>query len=105
MSPGCLAVPGVRDGEMHRDVLSDEDVVFSTASRNTHLAANVVFAAIMADAVMIERVIEMDVLGVPVAHRSRAAADSAGRRPASARRLTQWQIEGEGGVAWYEACR
>ena len=85
-------------GDGDRDALRADDYAFSTASRTTYMASLLVFGAVIADAVMVERVIGMDVMDA-------AMVEGGGRQKGAqgARRPTQRDIEGSGGRFWYEA--
>ena len=86
-------------GDLHRDALYDADFVFATDSKTTHLAAHIVFSAVMADAAMVEHVVSMDAQAMPTEHYAAAAAG--GRRGLAQQPATR-DIEGRGGVFWYE---
>ena len=88
-------------GSGERDSLRCEDYTFSASSRSTYMAGLLTFSAVVADAAMVERVIEMDVRE-GAAERfdapRRAVCDAAvcpGPR----------EIEGIGGQFWYEVAR
>ena len=87
-------------GDRERDALRDEEYTFSTASCSTHMASQLVFAAVMADAAMIERVLDVD--GTQGATPG-VAHVGAPQRGAIALPPTQRQIEGSGGRMFYEA--
>ena len=50
-------------GDGERDPLRWDDYVFSSSSRSTYAASLLSFAAVIADACMLERVVEMDTRG------------------------------------------
>ena len=85
-------------GDGDRDALRADDYAFSTASRTTYMASLLVFGAVLSDAVMVDRVIGMDVMDVAM-----AAGRGRQRGAPGARRPTQRDIEGGGGQFWYEA--
>ena len=47
-------------GDQERDALRDEEYTFSTSSKTTHVASQLTFAAVMADAAMVDRVLAVD---------------------------------------------
>ena len=53
-------------GDGERDPIRGDDWSFSTSSRTTHTAAAITFAMVMADAYMIDRLMEHDVAGRPL---------------------------------------
>jgi hypothetical protein len=86
-------------GDRARDAFFDDEYAFSTSSSTTHAASKITFAACMADAAMVERVVEAEGKGMQSTAASRHAfMDMANLTP-----LTQRQIEGSvGGRAYYE---
>ena len=87
-------------GDQERSALKDEEYTFSTASCTTHVASQLVFAAVMADAAMIERVLEVDGNQDAMARPANAGAP---QRGAFVLPPTQRNIEGKGGRMFYEA--
>ena len=87
-------------GDGDRDEAREDDYMyaFSGRSRVTYVAQHVVFAAVMADAALLEHVIGADVRDVP--------ADATGRGARAARgaveRPGQREVEGMGGQFPYE---
>ena len=87
-------------GDQDRDALRDEDYTFSTASCSTHIASQLVFAVVMADAAMVERVLEVDGSQDAVPGLAHMGAP---QRGALVLPPTQHNIEGKGGRMFYEA--
>jgi hypothetical protein len=87
-------------GDQDRDALRDEDYTFSTASCSTHIASQLVFAVVMADAAMVERVLEVDGSQDAVPGLAHMGAP---QRGALVLPPTQRNIEGKGGRMFYEA--
>ena len=85
--------------DRERDAFFDDEYAFSTSSATTHAASKITFATCMADAAMVERVLEAEGKGTQSTAASRHAfMDMANLTP-----LTQRQIEGSvGGRAYYE---
>ena len=86
-------------GDRERDAFFDDEYAFSTSSATTHAASKITFATCMADAAMVERVLEAEGSGMQSTAASRhASMDMTNLTP-----LTQRQIEGSvGGRAYYE---
>jgi len=86
-------------GDRERDAFFDDEYAFSTSSATTHAASKITFATCMADAAMVERVLEAEGRGT----QSTAASRHAFMDVANLTPLTQRQIEGSvGGRAYYE---
>ena len=86
-------------GERDRDALRCEDYVFSTRSRSTYMAGLLTLAAVAADAAMVEHVVSVDARGVPEArYDARGRGPRVGCHGPPPRR----DVEGMGGVFWYE---
>ena len=77
-----------------------EDYSFSAASRITYVASLVVFAGVIGDACMVDRVIGVDACATAPGRYASAAPRQRGRPTA---RPGQREIEGIGGQFWYEA--
>ena len=90
-------------GSGERDPLRHDDYTFSTSSRVTFFASQLTFAAVIAHAAMIERAIAIDVLHDPSRDARNAAAPRGRSEPADVPRRRE--VEGMGGVFWYERPR
>ena len=66
-------------GDGERDPFRADDFVFSTSSRTTYFASDVVLACVIGDAHMISLLAEADVAGRPLSHA--AACSHSARRP------------------------
>ena len=108
-------------GDGDRDSLRAEDYCFSMASRTTYMASLLVFGTVIADACMLERVLELDTMdgagdmeGARRAHpRQRGDGHGEGRGVnriglRHPMRRNEWgaanslDVEGPGGRFWYE---
>ena len=85
-------------GDGDRDALRADDFTFSASSRKTYMASLLVFGAVISDAAMVDRVIEIDVQQAAMAQ----AAGARRRGAAGVQRPRQQEIEGGGGRFWYE---
>ena len=68
-------------GDGERDPFRADDYVFSTRSRTTYFASDLVLACVIGDAHMIALLAEADVAGRPLSHA--AACSHSARRPTS----------------------
>ncbi len=89
-------------GPGERDPLRWDDYCFSSSSRSTYAASLCVFSVVIADACLVDRVIESDVC---CAHAGRYVAPRRARGAAASVPVQQRDIEGIGGQFWYEAAR
>ena len=96
---GLVGLVSMLCGERQRDGLRDGDYAFSASSRSTYTASLLVFAAVMADAAMIERVVGVDASDAAPARYGGAPARHAWVADVPGQR----EIEGMGGRFWYEA--
>ena len=89
-------------GNGDRDPLRWDDYSFSSSSRSTYAASLLSFSVVIADACMIERVVECDARRADPA---RYVAPRRARGAAASVPVQQRDIEGGGGWFWYEGAR
>ncbi len=89
-------------GSGERDPLRWDDYCFSSSSRSLYAASLLAFSVVVADACMVERVIECDARSADV---GRYEAPRQARDDAAAVPVQQSDIEGGGGQFWYEGAR
>ena len=91
-------------GDGERDRMRHDDVTFSHSSRSTYMAGMIGLAVVVADAMMLDTVLGLDVRGddaraAPGAPRVGREGGGAWMEPAPEQR----EVEGRGGAFWYEA--
>ena len=103
-------------GDRERDPLTCDDVSFAASSRATHMASMLCFAAVMGDACMVERAMQLcevqgnagrPVAAVPPARRSVFGVHGGhGERHVGhgGREVPYGDVVGVGGQLWYEGC-
>ena len=90
-------------GSGERDPLRWDDYCFSSSSRSTYAASLLSFAVVIADACMLERVIECDVRkGAWGRYEAPRGAPRRGAAAAGPGGVQQRDVEGSGGQFWYE---
>ena len=87
-------------GDQERDALRDEEYTFSTSSKTTHVASQLTFAAVLADAAMVARVLEAEGGNERASGWAHMGAPT---HTVYAPTPTQRDIEGVGGRLYYEA--
>ena len=90
-------------GDGERDRMRHDDVTFSHSSRSTYMAGMIGLAVVVADAMMLDTVLGLDVRGddaraIPGAPRVGREGGGAWMEPAPEQR----EVEGRGGAFWYE---
>ena len=90
-------------GDGERDRMRHDDVTFSHSSRSTYMAGMIGLAVVVADAMMLDTVLGLDVRGddaraTPGAPRVGREGGGAWMEPAPEQR----EVEGRGGAFWYE---
>ena len=90
-------------GDREREALECDDYSFSQSSRVTYMASLTVFAAVIGDACMIDRVLALDATEAPEERVGVGVGTGSGRGRGRPVVHGQREVEGIGGQFWYEA--